>query len=61
MRRRPAPTAPLRRIGDHSPDDNRSNYTETLLHELQRRGVELDLTTIYLGGGLGMALLVERS
>jgi len=33
----------------------------TLLHEMQRRDVELALATLCVSGGLGMALLVERS
>ncbi|MCK5438636.1 MAG: thiolase family protein [Gemmatimonadetes bacterium] len=33
----------------------------TLLHEMRRRDVELALATLCVSGGLGMALLVERS
>lgn len=33
----------------------------TLLHEMRRRGAELALATLCVSGGLGMALLVERS
>jgi acetyl-CoA C-acetyltransferase len=33
----------------------------TLLHEMRRRDLELALATLCVSGGLGMALLVERS
>jgi acetyl-CoA C-acetyltransferase len=33
----------------------------TLLHEMRRRDVEMALATLCVSGGLGMALLVERS
>ena len=33
----------------------------TLLHEMRRREAELGLATLCVSGGLGMALLVERS
>ena len=33
----------------------------TLLHEMRRRDAELGLATLCVSGGLGMALLVERS
>jgi acetyl-CoA C-acetyltransferase len=34
--------------------------TTTLLHEMQRRGARLGLSTLCVSGGLGLALLVER-
>jgi acetyl-CoA C-acetyltransferase len=33
----------------------------TLLHEMKRRGVGLGLATLCIGGGQGMAMIVERS
>ncbi|MGD8414771.1 MAG: acetyl-CoA C-acetyltransferase, partial [Candidatus Latescibacterota bacterium] len=33
----------------------------TLLHEMRRRDVDMALATLCVSGGLGMALLVERS
>jgi acetyl-CoA C-acetyltransferase len=38
-----------------------SRIVVTLLHEMRRRDVELALATLCVSGGLGMALLVERS
>ena len=32
----------------------------TLLHEMQRRGAKKGLATLCIGGGMGIALLVER-
>jgi len=34
--------------------------TTTLLHEMQRRGARLGLSTLCVSGGLGIALLVEK-
>jgi acetyl-CoA C-acetyltransferase len=33
----------------------------TLVHEMKRRKVNLGLTTLCIGGGQGMAMIVERS
>ncbi|MDT7542106.1 MAG: acetyl-CoA C-acetyltransferase [Acidobacteriota bacterium] len=35
--------------------------TTTLLHEMQRRGARLGLSTLCVSGGLGLALLLERA
>jgi acetyl-CoA C-acetyltransferase len=32
----------------------------TLLHEMQRRGAKKGLATLCIGGGMGVALCVER-
>ena len=32
----------------------------TLLHEMQRRGAQKGLATLYVGGGMGLALALER-
>ena len=32
----------------------------TLLHEMQRRGAKKGLATLCIGGGMGIALTVER-
>ncbi len=33
----------------------------TLLHEMERRDVRLGLATLCVGGGMGMAMAIERS
>jgi len=33
----------------------------TLLHEMQRRGAKRGLTTLCIGGGMGVAMCVERA
>jgi acetyl-CoA C-acetyltransferase len=32
----------------------------TLLHEMRRRGVKRGLATLCIGGGMGIAMVVER-
>jgi acetyl-CoA C-acetyltransferase len=33
----------------------------TLLHEMKRRKISLGLATLCIGGGQGMAMIVEKS
>jgi len=33
----------------------------TLLHEMARRNLKLGLASLCVGGGMGMALILERS
>ena len=37
-----------------------AKLTATLLHEMQHRGVEYGIVSMCIGGGMGMAMIVER-